>query len=463
MTKSHNQTIFALSTTYGSSAVAIFRISGPKSSEIAKKYCRIKKLRDRFVHYTNIYDHKKQIIDRGCIIFFKSPRSYTGEDLLELHVHGSIAIIRKISDFLSKLPDLRLANPGEFSKRALLNNKGNALYFEGINNLIYSETENQRLAANKQIFGNSSNKLSMWRQKLLNTMAFIDAEIEFSEEVEKNNKNLISDDIESVKSEISRAVENYDTTNSLMHGTNVMIVGPTNVGKSSLFNFLIQDEKMIVSNIEGTTTDQSEKSIDIFGNKANLIDSAGIRMAKNSIESKGIKKTFETINKTQKFILVLSPDSFNKENIKSMRKILIKLGPKNTVVIFNKADLLKSKVKFNEWVNEVSELKKLKSISISCVKKSKTNNMLIKIYNFINKNLLSVDTNEKDYYFSELRHHRCLMSIHENLGKAQADISNLEICNKYLRDAVDDLDELFGKHNTEDQLETIFNNFCIGK
>ena len=153
MRKNSFDTIFALSTFYGPSAIAIIRISGPDSLKIAKKLCKIKILKDRFAHLLNIYDLQSNFIDKALVIYFKSPKSFTGEDLLEIQTHGSVAIIKKLIGELSKLPYARPAKPGELSKRAFLNGKGDMLYFEGINNLIKSETENQRLIASKQIFG----------------------------------------------------------------------------------------------------------------------------------------------------------------------------------------------------------------------------------------------------------------------------------------------------------------------
>ena len=463
MNKYMNQTIFALSTVYGRSAGAIFRISGPESTEIAKKFCKIKKLKDRYVHYSTIYDQDLKVIDKGVIIFFKSPRSYTGEDVLELHVHGSVSIIKKITKFLSSLPKVCPASPGEFSKRAFMNGKGSALYFEGINNLINSETENQRLIANKQIFGNVSQKCTIWRNNILEIMALIDAEIEFSEEIRSNNKNQYKKKLKLIKRDISKPIENFKETNNLMHGSNIMIIGPTNVGKSSLFNLLVQEEKMIVSPIRGTTTDQSMQSINVGGKKVNIIDSAGIRSPQNIIEAKGIYKTIQNIDKIENFILVLSPDSLNKDNLINTYKIIEKIKSKKIVVFFNKSDLERSQIKFSEWKKKIPGIKKFKSISISCIKKNMTNDMLIKIFNFLNNTLLTVDTKEKDYYFSEVRQHECLLNITKNLASAINNLDNLEICNKYLRDSIDNFDELFGKHSTEDQLGFIFKNFCIGK
>ena len=184
---------------------------------------------------------------------------------------------------------VRPAKPGELSKRAFLNGKGDMLYFEGINNLIKSETENQRLIASKQIFGKDTNKCLLWRQKIIEILAFVDAEIEFGDEIEKLQHSNIKNNIEKICREIEKACKSFQTVRNLVHGSRVLIIGPANAGKSTFFNFLLQNDKMIVSPIEGTTTDQSDQSIDLLGEQVIITDTAGIRNTKNEIESLGVK------------------------------------------------------------------------------------------------------------------------------------------------------------------------------
>ena len=463
MKKNLTNTIFALSTFYGPSAIAIVRISGPGSLKIAKKLCKIKILKDRFAHFLNIYDLQSNLIDKGLVLYFKSPKSFTGEDLLEIQTHGSVAIIKKLIGELSKLPYARPAKPGELSKRAFLNGKGNMLYFEGINNLIKSETENQRLIASKQVFGRDSKKCSLWRQKILEILAFVDAEIEFGDEIEKLQYSKIKNNIDKVCKDIQKACKSFLTVKNLVHGSRILIIGPTNAGKSTFFNFLLQNDKMIVSPTEGTTTDQSDQSIDLLGEKVTITDTAGIRNTNNEIESLGVKKTILSIKTSQKIIIVLSPDSLIKENFKRVSKVLGSVESKNSVIIFNKSDLKNSKSKFKEWKRKIPAIKKLKSVTISCKNNINNIKMLKKCQHFIYDNLLSVDTSTDDYYFSELRQFECLKNVEKSLENAICNLDSLEISAKYLRDALIDIDELYGKHNDEDKLEIIFNKFCIGK
>ena len=463
MGKNSIDTIFALSTFYGPSAIAIIRISGPGSLKIAKKFCKVKILKNRFAHLLNIYDLQSNLIDKGLVIYFKSPQSFTGEDLVEIQTHGSVAIIKKLIGELSKLSYARPAKAGELSKRAFLNRKGDMLYFEGINNLIKSETENQRLIASKQMYGKDADRCLSWRQKILEILASVDAEIEFGNEIEKFNYSNIKNNIEKICEEIKKACKSFLIVKNLVHGSRVLIVGPPNAGKSTFFNFLLQSDKMIVSPREGTTTDQSDQSIDVLGEKVIITDTAGIRNAKNEIESLGVKRTISSIQVSQKIIVILSPDSLVKTNLGKVGKVLGSVMSKNSVIIFNKSDQKNSKQKFKEWKMKIPVIKKFKSITISC--KNNTNNikMLKKCQQFIYENLLSVDTTSDDYYFSELRQFECLKGVLKNLEHAICKLDSLEILAKYLRDALIDIDELYGKHNDEDKLEIIFNKFCIGK
>lgn len=463
MKYSSKETIFALSTNYAQSAVAIIRVSGNNSKKIAQTLCKLKNPKNRYANYSNIYDMNFNLIDKGIIIFFKSPESFTGEDILEFHIHGSIAIIKKLTKTLQEFPGTRAAMPGEFSKRAFFNGKGSMLYFEGINNLINSETETQREISNKQIYGEGANKCDVWKNQILEFLSTVDAQIEFSDDLYgiegfdmKNKINLTIQDIENVYKSINNS-------NNLVHGISIMIVGPSNAGKSSLFNFMIQEDKMIVSNKKGTTTDQTEQITEIRNHKVKIIDSAGIRNSNNTIEKIGVKKSLDNVKMLDKFILVVSPDSYNNINVKIVEDLVNKIKKKKAVIIFNKKDLQNSDIKFSKWKKRIDKIKKIKSFSISCRKDVNDHKILNKLHKFIEQNLISIDTKSNDYYFSELRHKMNLENLIENLRKAVVNLGEVEICAKYLRDAINDLDHLYGHFDEEDKLELIFNKFCIGK
>ncbi len=463
MKYSFKETIFALSTNYAQSAVAIIRVSGNNSKKIAQKLCRLKDPKNRYANYSNIFDMNSNIIDKGIVIFFKSPESFTGEDILEFHIHGSIAIIKKLTKTLQEFPGTRPAMPGEFSKRAFLNGKGSMLYFEGINNLINSETETQREISNKQIYGQGANKCDVWKNKILEFLSTIDAQIEFSEDLHGTNGFNMKNKINLTIKDIENVYRSIKYSSNLVHGDSIMIVGPSNAGKSSLFNFMMQEDKMIVSNKKGTTTDQAEQLTEIRNRKVKIIDSAGVRSTNNTIEKLGVKKSLDNLKKLDKFILVLSPDSYNNNNANIIEDLVNKIGKKKAVIIFNKKDLQNSNVKFTKWKKRIPKINKIKSLSISCRKDLCDHNMLNNLYKFIDQNLISIDTKSNDYYFSELRHKMNLESLLQNLKKALVNLGEIEICSKYLRDAVNDLDHLYGNFDEEDKLDLIFSKFCIGK
>ncbi|MFL2660689.1 MAG: tRNA uridine-5-carboxymethylaminomethyl(34) synthesis GTPase MnmE [Alphaproteobacteria bacterium] len=458
----HNN-IFALSSTFGQSAIAIFRISGNETDKIAKLLTNLKKINNRYAHYTKIYDLNKKVIDKCVILFFKGPNSFTGEDLLEIHSHGSIAVINKISDTLSKIPNTREADPGEFSKRAFQNGKANLLFFEGINNLIKSETENQLKFANQQVYGGQGENCKIIREKITKVIARLNASIEFSEETDTFIDEETKHKLNIISIQINNMCKSYQNNKTLVHGQKILIIGPTNAGKSSFFNFLLQEESMIVSSISGTTTDQAEKSLNINGKKVIIIDSAGIRASKKQIEIIGIQKTLKTLEEVQSIILVLSPDSLNNSNLSSVKHIFHAIKSKKCVVVYNKLDKDPENKKLQEWKNKIPEIKKYKTISLSCKKKLFKHNILLKTLKFLDQNLLSIDTNNEGYYFSERRHIICLNNMKCNLDLAIDNIESVEICTNYLRDAVGYLDELYGKYDNEKELGFIFNEFCIGK
>ncbi len=461
---SSRESIFALSTSYGQSAIAVIRISGEQAKKIAGRVCGRTKLAQRYAYLCKIKDLQGKLIDEGMVVFFKSPKSYTGEDLLEIHTHGSIAVINRLIKVLSDFPQTRPALPGEFSKRAFQNGKGNLLKYEGLNNLILSETENQRLMATKQTFGESENICFLWREGMARILAMIDAVIEFSDDVDTLELNSIEQSIRTIINQTHNILKNAEVAKELNFGFNILIFGPPNVGKSSFFNLLCQDDKTITSNLQGTTRDQTSSQIDLFGNKINITDSAGIRETRDPIEKKGIKKTFQSLSIFKKLILVLSPDSFNKQNVDGVFSVLKKIKRKKMVVIFNKTDLSGSKRKYEAWTKHIPELTNYYSFEISCKNSRNNSKTLEPLFDFINQNLIAVDRSENDdYYFSDQRQLECIKRINSNLKNSLEHLRELEISADFLRNALKETDDLYGRSDEDNKLGIIFKNFCIGK
>ncbi len=458
------ETIFALSTPYGRSAIAVIRLSGSDSLNVAKKLTKKKNFSNRTANFVSFFDNKDSIIDRGLIIFFKSPSSYTGEDMLEIHTHGSIAIVNKMFEVLEKSSGCRFALPGEFSKRAFINGKNDLIYYHGLANLISSETEQQRIVASKQTFGQTKNICKEWREVIVESLAILDSVIDFPEEGEDYNLNAIVKDLKKLIQTVEKTVEFSQTCEQAYNGQDVIIFGPPNSGKSSFYNLLCQENKAITSSIKGTTRDKNTTQLEIFGQKTTITDTAGLRKTKNLIEKKGVKKTLQILDTSKNFILVLSPDSFSLKNCKFIEDSIEKIGNKNLVVIYNKNDLNSFNSVKTQWMNQINNLSKIKSLSISCKKDKSDYQMLISLMKFLNKNLLLIDRNlNENYYFFEKAQISIISSIIDDLEMCIKNIKNIEIASDYLSKTLSSLDTLYGKSNIEDRLEVIFNKFCIGK
>ena len=458
------ETIFALSTPYGRSAIAVIRLSGSNSLNVAKKLTKKKNFSNRTANFVSFFDNKDSIIDRGLIIFFKSPSSYTGEDMLEIHTHGSIAIINKMFDALEKITGCRFALPGEFSKRAFINGKNDLIHFQGLSNLISSETEQQRIVASKQTFGQTQNICKEWRRVIVESLAILDSAIDFPEEGEDYNLNVIVKNLKKLILTAEKAVEFSHTCEQTYNGQDLIIFGPPNSGKSSFYNLLCQENKAITSSIKGTTRDKNTTQLEILGQKVTITDTAGLRKAKNLIEKKGVKKTLQILDTYKNFILVLSPDSFSVKNCKFIEDSIGKIGNKNLVVIYNKKDLNSFTSVKTKWIGQINNLSKLKSLSISCKKDKSDYQILISLMKFLNKNLLSIDRGlNENYYFFEKAQISIISSMIADLEMCIKNIKNIEIASDFLSKTLSSLDMMFGKSNFEDRLEVIFNKFCIGK
>ena len=459
----HSDTIFALSTPSGQSAVAVIRITGPKCMYILLNFFGFKPKKTRHAYFKSFKGATGKIIDECLVIFFEGPNSFTGDDVIEIQSHGSISIINSIFDEFRKISGLRMAKPGEFSLRAFYNNKQSVLYYEGVNNLIRAETEKQRRIANNQTFGFSENLCKRWENTILELLAHVDAIIEFSEEEDINSLGLETK-LKEMQSQIQSVLLNSRIASQIMNGIKILIFGPPNAGKSSLFNLLCGHERAIVSDLEGTTRDQISAHINILNNKAVLTDSAGIRTSKNKVEKIGVEKTLSAVEGSTKLILVLSPDCLTDANKKVLRRNISVLKNKKIVVVYNKTDLDPTSKKYSVWTQEIPEIAQLKYISISCLACTKEDAGKRNLVNFLVNNLINVDTlDNDDYFFSEERHIDCMHNMLKEINKSIANFDNIEICAENLRNALKFTNELYGNTSNEKQLEYIFNNFCIGK
>ena len=442
-------TIYALSTGPGISGIAVIRVSGKNTAEVIKKITGTKLPTPRVATLTKFNKNGgKELIDEGVIIWFPAPNSYTGEDLAEFHVHGSRAVINAMHSFISKIKNCRLAEPGEFTKKAFQNGKINLLKAESIADLISSETEIQRRQALKIMSGKSSDKFNSWREKLLKILAHIEAKIDFPDEDLPNNIiKEIQKTSHNVLTEIQKTLKDDKVGERIREGFKIAIVGPANSGKSSLLNYLSKRDVAIVSEIAGTTRDVIETHLNLDGYPVIVSDTAGIRNSKNEIEKKGIKIALNRAEDADLKLVIVSAQNIN------FTDVLKKLLTKKAILIINKSDLIKSKLN--------SKFKKYEHVLISIKKDSNLNKLITKIKNKLKNKFITAE----DILITRERHRQNLMSCVQHLEKFQKKKSEKDFdkAAEDLRLATRHLGMIVGKVDVEELLGSIFNDFCIGK
>ena len=442
-------TIYALSSGPGLAGVAVVRVSGKETSNVIKLITnddlptpRVATLRKMNNINTN------ELIDEGLIIWFPGPESYTGEDLAEFHVHGSRAVVVALHETISKIQNCRLAEPGEFTKRAFQNGKINLLKAESIGDLISSETEIQRKQAIKIMNGNSSDKFNSWREKLLKILSYVEAKIDFPEEdLSKDVLHEITENSKRVSSEIQKVLKDQKVGEIIREGFKIAIVGPTNAGKSSLLNYLSKRDVAIVSEIAGTTRDVIETHLNLDGYPVIVSDTAGIRDSKDEIEKKGIKLALKSADEADLRLVVIEPKNLD------FTGFLKDLFDENSILIINKSDLLKKQLD--------PEIKKLDHVLISIIKNSNLDILINKIKNKLKNKFIS----SEDILITRERHRQHLEQCVEHLINFADKNKNddLDKGAEDLRLATRHLGMIVGKVDVEEILGSIFNDFCIGK
>ncbi len=427
--KASKETIFALATQRGKSGIAVFRVSGKGSHTIIKSISSKKKFKTNFATLNDLLDGKS-VVDQTITTFFKSPKSYTGEDMVEISCHGSISVINKITKTLLK-KNIRLAEPGEFTKRALMNDKLGVLEAETINDLVNAETENQRKIAIGNLSGNLDkfiNEISNKQKKLL---ADIEAIIDFADEdLPKEIYNNIREQNKNIYKQIEKIIERSTLSRQIHDGFTITIIGKPNTGKSSFINYINNKEVSIVTNIPGTTTDLVSSTLDIQGDKYTFIDTAGIRKYKNLIEKIGIERSLESAEKSDLNIVFLK----NNEK-KNYSKIKSKL-------------FVKSKYDTNK--KKISGVHRISSVSGYGIKP------LIKtISSKLKKKPISGPV------FSRERH---MESLNKSLLLLKSlDLKEIDIAAENVRRSIKYIDGINQKFDIEKILDIIFSDFCIGK
>ena len=442
-------TIYALSTGSGISGVAIIRISGPDTKDVIKKLTSSNLPKPRLATIKKFNKiNTNELIDEGILLWFPGPQSYTGEDMAEFHVHGSRAVIEAIHTSISKIENCRLAEPGEFTKIAFQNEKINLLKAESISDLISSETEIQRQQAITIMSGKSSDKFNLIRKKLLKILTNVEAKIDFPEDdLPKDVIKNIKIDSKNIREKIEKILNDQKVGERIREGFKIAIVGPANVGKSSLLNYLSKRDVAIVSEIAGTTRDVIEAHLNIDGYPVIVSDTAGIRDSKNEIEEKGIKLALKRAEDADLNIIILEPKSVDFTNFWN------DLVDEKGIIVVNKSDL---------GIEKLDEkIKKYDPIIIS-IKEEKN---LDKLIYLIKEKLKNKFIASEDTLITRERHRENLEQCLFHLKKFEEknEQKDFDKAAEDIRLATRHLGVIVGKVDVEEILGSIFSDFCIGK
>jgi tRNA modification GTPase len=450
-------TIFALSSGRGKAGISVIRISGTEAPE-ALKALGVNELPEPRVAKVIKLKDGNGIIDHALVMYFKAPHSFSGEDIIEIHAHGSIAVVENILGILSKMNNLRLAEPGEFSKRAFENGKMDLVQAEGLADLIDAETSAQAKQAMRAMEGEASKVYESWRERIIEIIAFMEAYIDFPDENIPHDLDMQAQEkVKKIIAEIGKQVAN-DNGERLRTGAVATIIGSPNVGKSTLINFLSRRDVAIVSDIAGTTRDALEVHLNIEGLPVTVIDTAGIRKSADTIEQEGVRRALEKAEKADIRIIIFDNDDM--ENMgEDIRKYL---NDENSILVRNKMDLNpepKAKKLINEIINLVQDGRIVK---ISLKDGTGTDEFLKRLKKIADKLL----GNSENAIITRRRHktslESCMAELEEFISARKRGLP-VELCGENLRRASFYLGKITGKIGIEDILDKIFSEFCIGK
>ncbi|WP_396210626.1 tRNA uridine-5-carboxymethylaminomethyl(34) synthesis GTPase MnmE [Flavobacterium sp.] len=462
------ETIVALATPSGAGAIAIIRLSGKDALTIAAQVFDsvsgkdITQQKSHTLHLGHIVDDTK-VLDQVLLSIFKGPNSYTGEHVVEISCHGSVFIQQQIIQLLLR-KGAKMAQAGEFTLRAFLNGKLDLSQAEAVADLIASDNEASHQIAMQQMRGGFSNEIAKLREELLNFASLIELELDFAEEdVEFADRTAFHELINRIEFVLKRLIDSFSVGNVIKNGIPVAIVGEPNVGKSTLLNALLNEERAIVSDIAGTTRDTIEDELVINGICFRFIDTAGIRETKDVVESIGIQKTFEKIEQAQVVILLLDAKELQISGLKfqvEIEKIKNKFPQKPLVVILNKVDLLS--INEVETIRQELETLNLKLETISAKQKVGIDELKNTLLSFVNTGALR----NNETIVTNTRHYDSLLKALEEIQKVKwgldsgisSDLMAIDI-----RSALFFFGEITGEVTNDELLGNIFANFCIGK
>jgi tRNA modification GTPase len=444
-------TIYALASGKGKAGVAVIRVSGPHTEHLIAKLGVKIKIKPRYAHYTQIFHPEDGLkLDDVILLFFKSPNSFTGEDVLEIHCHGGIAVINSILEALSKISaEVRMAEAGEFSKRAFNNGKMDLTQVEGLADLIDSSTRAQANLALKQISGSLRQLYEDWRKDLLKIMSLIEAYIDFpDEEIPEDVVIHAEEKINHLMGQMQRHLDDKHRGEKIREGVKVAIIGAPNVGKSSIMNLMAKRNVAIVSDVAGTTRDVIEVHLDISGVSFHITDTAGIREnTVDKIEIEGIRRTIITAQEADLKLIVIDVTNFQ-ESIKHVSEFI----DGDYIIILNKQDAAE---KYDDSIFDLQN-----TILFSAVTKEGEDQLIKKISEYGERLLNS--SNLEAPMITRARHRENIQGAYKSLEIFSLS-KPLELASEDLRKAAFHLGQITGFIGVEEVLGEIFSSFCIGK
>ena len=443
MSQNFEDTILALATGSLHAATAMIRISGNGASRTAN-ILGFRLQQQRLASVAILKDGERKL-DEALVIFFKGPKSYTGEDVMELHVHGGRAVIEAVINILQKQEGFRIAEPGEFTKRAVLNGKMDLTKAEGINDLIQAETEAQRVQSFAQVDGALSEIASSWRDKAIKIAAHIEAYIDFpDEEVPESTLTGLDDEMSGLIRDIEKGLNDGRRGEILREGFRMAVIGPPNAGKSTLVNWLSKRPVSITSEQPGTTRDVLEACLDLDGYPVIIADTAGLRASTDSIENEGIKRAQEWAKTANSRLILLEP-STEADFLERLKP-----NPEYDLVVLNKIDLLPT------------DLKKKETLAISLKDEIGLDKLLSGLKKIVSKRIAG----QEPAVITRARHREALQSSLNSMRSAKTALllgEEPEIVAEELRAATKSLGRVVGAVDVEDLLDIVFGDFCIGK
>lgn len=453
-------TIAAISTAPGNAGIGIIRLSGEKCFEILDKIF-VPKHKGEIKGYTMKYGHiisasSKEIIDEVLVSYFVAPNSYTRENMCEINSHGGMVVENKILEECLKNGAM-LAEPGEFTKRAFLNGRIDLSQAEAIIDIINSKTEKEMQVAQRQLKGRLSNKIEDIRKDILNIMADIEASIDYPEyDIEETTNEKIKKFLNELEEKLNSLEKTFENGKILKEGIKTAIIGKPNVGKSSLLNLILGEERAIVSNVEGTTRDTIEEYVNINGIPLKIIDTAGIRNTIDEVEQIGVKRSMDILFDAELIIAVFDDSrALNEED----EKILDLIKDKKAIILINKTDLKKGYVQSDERITSLHKT----TIPFSVLKEEGINELYNAILELFNMN--DIDLENTDIVTSS-RQKNYILRAHDALNKAKESVENnmtIDITAIVLKEILEELSSITGENVSEDIINEIFKKFCLGK